>query len=146
MIDNSCWLFWARFSRTLFDPAIRLSHKRYSEEVLTSSALIWKSSLLIWTSRESHLEPFQSSYRSQDQLRKQLFISIKSLPRSGRRRQKLPKSRSAINEKLLEDSCQCPQSSAFCIDINWEAAFQERSPCSRQSTLKLVSCRSHGQR
>lgn len=38
------------------------SHTNYnSSESQKISALIWKTTLLVWTSQERHLEPFQSS-------------------------------------------------------------------------------------
>ena len=68
-------------------------------ESLRRPALIWKSTLLIWTSQESHWEPFQCSDTPQDQLYKHFFVSKKwiavvSLPQSGR---KSPKIKSATN-------------------------------------------------
>ena len=72
MTDNKWWLFWAHFNRAcLIQP--------WDTNTTMNSALIWTSALLIWGSQESHLELFQSSYTSQDQLYKQLFESIKCM-------------------------------------------------------------------
>ena len=103
---------------------------------------MWWAPLLIWTSQESHLEPFQSSYRSQDQLFKQLSVIIKCMASERKlvrvvKSRKPPKGKSAMNKKLLEDRCQCPQSGVFHIIMSWEAALLEWSSWSRRRTLKL---------
>ena len=103
---------------------------------------MWWAPLLIWTSQESHLEPFQSSYRSQDQLFKQLSVIIKCMASERKlvrvvKSRKPPKGKSAMNKKLLEDRCQCPQSGVFHIIMSWDAALLEWSSWSRRRTLKL---------
>ena len=79
LIDNSWWLFfWGPLNKAYLiypiDPATNTTMGS-----VRSSALTWKGPLLILTSQECHLEPFQSSYRFQDQLCKQLFVSIKCM-------------------------------------------------------------------
>ena len=82
-------------------------------------------------------------------------VSGVSLPKSGRRSklthaeknwsgwsvvnqktpQKNPKT-CAMNKKLLDDMCQCPQLSVFCTNLGWEASLQDRSPLLELQDLK----------
>ena len=92
----------------------------------------------------------QSSYSSEDQLYKQLFVSIKCMAQlchcHHQKTQTITccwektgqdvKSQTKATKKQ-EDSCQCSQSSVFYINMSWEAAVQERSSWSRCRTLKL---------
>ena len=62
MIDNNWWLFWAH----LIGLAL---YTHYTPQTP------W----LIWTIQESHVEPFQTSNSSHDQLCRQLFFYIKCM-------------------------------------------------------------------
>ena len=78
------WLITAgHFAGPIVIGLVWYTHKPQTQTLqrksLRTSALIWKSPILIWTSQGSHLEPFKSSYRSNNHLYTQLFVSIKCM-------------------------------------------------------------------
>ena len=112
--------------------------------------------------KESHLEPFQSSCRSQTTICKyKVHSTVVSLPQSGRNTNchlllrehlvRMVKSQPKTTKRqvsLLEDSCQCPQSSVFYINMSWEAAVLKETLPPDAAPLRSIEvcCWSHGQR
>ena len=126
--DQICWLknihtakeFFFFFKKVVWNITCFIHPLDLSQtlqwESLKSSALIWKSILLTWTSQESHLEPFQSSNMSQEQMYKQLFLSIKNMAQlrhchSQKKMQTITCCREKIGEDGQESTRNHPKSS-----------------------------------
>ena len=62
--------------------------------------------------------------------------------------QKPPKTKSVMNQKLLEDRCTIPQSGVLYINLSWEAAVltEPLDPDTEPWSWTEVACWSHGQR
>ena len=147
--------FWARFSRAcLIYPLDSATNTMMGKSNQLSTDLqkyimhLNKSGMSFWAISKQLQVPRST-------VRKIVVYKVHgtvSLPRSGRKhnyhllwwenwsgwlRVTKQKSISVTSWKLLEDRCQCPQSSVFSITMGWEAAMQDTSPCSRRSTSKL---------
>ena len=108
LIDTSCWLFWACSNRTcLIQPLDSVTNTTMGKSEELSTDL--KEHIVV-----SH--PFQSSYRSQDQLHKQLSVSI----------------------KCMTQFCQCHEQKTPTITCCWEKTGQDG-----QESTKKHNCRSH---